>query len=401
MQTTSNAMNATPSNDGVYFRQIGSLPKPPELVQLLLDQADGQTVNAVAFEKLALGAMSANIARQIRLGYPLVVSGEPERLSFFHHIFRTLEGIGRVEGSSQVWLPADLEDFPEVAAATYSPAVRHLPSLRCTGEIAVRDTDAVYRELGLYKRALAQSGGWPPARAIVTEPSPGTLAGVIDLTGSPYQTRREIIAALAKVMRHRYRAVIEEGFTLSLDIPDGLMHQMVPWVTLEQFLADSSWQVTVLNEALEGLPLERVHAHACYGNYPSTDTRDEPLRDVIGPLLTLHVGTLFLEGSLSRHREDYLVLKELIDAGAVPPTLHFGMGVIDTKHYSVEDVEELAHRIVAMRQVLGGRLRAVSPDCGYETITGIPNIPPSVVKAKNALLPQAVAMANDAIFQKA
>jgi 5-methyltetrahydropteroyltriglutamate--homocysteine methyltransferase len=390
-------MNIT-NSDSVYCRQIGSLPKPERLVTLLQDQIDGLPVDAPLLEELALSTMQDNIARQIRLGYPLVVSGEADRASFFHHILRAVTGLERVTGGSQIWLPADLVDFSEVAQATYTPAVQHFPYLRCTGRIMERDPEAVYREIALYKRALAKNG-WPPERAVLTEPSLGTLANLIAITDSPYKTRQDLIAALGQVMRHRYHAVIDAGFILSVDLPDALMRQVATGVTLEQFLATSDMQIAILNEALAGLPLDRVHAHACYGNYAGTDTRDEPLRNLAAPLLKIHAGTLFLEGSLSRHRDDYLVLKELLDAGMVPATLSFGIGVIDTKYFSVEDEQEVAHRIVAMRRALGSRLVACSPDCGYETMTGITNIPPSVVWAKNAVLPKAVALANSAIAQ--
>ncbi len=383
----------------IFCRQIGSLPKPAELRKLLQDQAEDLPVDRALLEELALNTMSENIARQIELGYPLVVSGEPDRLSFFHHIFRVVTGLQRVTSNHQGWWPADLVDFSEVAAATYTPAVQHLPYLRCTGYIKEEDPDAIYRELDLFKRALKLNGEWPVEQAIVTEPSLGTISGVIDITDSPYKTRQDLIVALGQVMRHRYQAVIEAGMILSVDIPDALMFQIVQGITLEQFLAASAMQVAVLNEALAGIPLERVHAHACYGNYRGTDTRDEALQNVIGPLLTMHAGTLFLEGSLSRHREDYLTLRELLDSDLVPPTLNFGIGVIDVKYFSVESEQEVAHRIVDMRQALGNRLSAVSPDCGFETMTDIPNIPPTVVWAKNEVLPKAVALANSAIAQ--
>lgn len=389
-------MTTTSPTDSVYCRQIGSLPKPEEVRPLLLAQMEGRPYDARLLDDLVLQAMHENVRRQIAFGYPLVVSGEPDRLSFFHHIFRGVTGLKRVVGASQAWLPADLEDFGEVAQATYTPAVRHFPSLKCTGPITESDPEAIYREIDLYKQALALNR-WPPEQAIITEPSLGTLANVIDIADSPYKTRQALIVALGQVMRRRYKAVIAAKCMLSVDIPDALMYQTAGKVTREQFLANSDMQVAVLNEALEGLPLDRIHAHSCYGNYRGTDTRDESLRTLIGPLLKLRVGTLFLEGSLSRHREDYLVLQDLLDAGKIPDTLSFGIGVIDTKYFSVEDEQEVAHRIVAMRRVLGSRLAAVAPDCGYETMTAIPNVPSAVVWAKSAVLPQAVALANSAI----
>ena len=386
-------------NNGVYCRQIGSLPKSEELRKPLQDRAAGREYDAGLLDELILSTMSKNIARQIQLGYPLVVSGEADRESFFHHILRAVTCLQPVTGVSQAWLPADLVDFREVAQATSTPAMQRFPYLRCTGHIMEIDPEAVYRELDLFKRALQLNGDWPLEQAIVTEPSLGTLVGVIDITDSPYKTRQDLTIALGQIMRHRYQAVKDAGFILSVDIPDALMRQVATGVTLEQFLTTSAMQVAVLNEALESLPVEQVHAHACYGNYRSTDTRDEPLRNVIGPLLAVHAGTLFLEGSLSRHREDYLVLKELLDAGMVPASLNFGMGVIDVKYFSVESAQEIAHRIMTMRQALGNRLVSVSPDCGYETMTDLPNIPPTVVWAKNEVLPKAVALANSAIAQ--
>jgi 5-methyltetrahydropteroyltriglutamate--homocysteine methyltransferase len=383
----------TPPQNGVYCRLIGSLPKTEPLRALLYDQIEGRPYDAGRLEALILETMGENIRRQVALGYPLVVSGEPERESFFHHIYRTLTGFERVS-AQEGWFPADLQDFPEVAHLVFTEGWLRLPQYRCVGQIAELDPDAIHGELELYKRALG-AVGWPVGRAIVTEPAPGNL--LVGFEHSPYKSRQAFIAALTPIMKKRYQAVIDAGFILSVDVPQLLIRHATP-MTLEQFVDDARMQVTSLNEALAGLPLERVHAHGCYGNYRGPDTRDEALQNVIGPLLNMRVGTLFLEGALSRHREDYLVLKASLDgAAAVPDTMGFGVGVIDTKYFSVEDAEEVASRIVLMRRALGNRLAACSPDCGYETMTGIPNIPPSVVWAKNELLPRAVAIANSVI----
>ena len=390
-------MNTTSSRPlGLYSTLVGSLPKPQELVDLQYALLEGGAVDRGRLAELTLSTMREAVRMQLERGIDVVVSGEADRIAFCLNIFESVTGFGG--SSSRPWFPADFADFQEFAQATYTPAMARTRAARlaCTGAIALVDPEAVYREIGLFTQVLAELGV-PRERACWTEPSPGTIAGSLD--NLHYGSHREYVSALGAVMRERYRAAFESGLQLQIDSPDLLMDRHVAWqeLSLEQFMGIAALHVEVLNEALEGIPADRVRGHFCYGNYVGTDTRDEPLAHLLAPLLDLRVGTLLLESAVSRHREDYRVLKAAIDRGLVPPALTLGFGVIDTKHPSVEAPKSIAASLLAMRTALGEQFRAAAPDCGFETMSGVRNLPAAIVWQKVAQLAQGVRLANEAL----
>jgi 5-methyltetrahydropteroyltriglutamate--homocysteine methyltransferase len=390
-------MNTPSGFSGLYSTLVGSLPKPPELVELQYAQVEGQSVDRGRLAELVHATMHEAVRMQLERGIDLVVSGEADRVAFCLNILNSVTGFGGAV--SKPWFPADLADYPEFAQGNYTPAMARANRVRpaCIGPIVLRDPEAVYQELALFTQVLAALSV-PLARAVWTEPAPGTIAGSLD--NLHYSSHREYVAALGAVMRERYRAIFETGLLLQIDAPDLLMDRHVAWqhLSLHQFQETAALHVDILNEALEGIPLERVRAHSCYGNYIGPDTRDEPLAHLIGPLLRLRVGTLLLEGSVNRHREDYRVIRAALDRGLVPASLNFGFGVIDTKHPSVEVPESIAEYLAAIRAALEERLVAVSPDCGFETMSGIRNLPAPLVWEKLAQLAPGVRLANQEAY---
>jgi 5-methyltetrahydropteroyltriglutamate--homocysteine methyltransferase len=120
--------------------------------------------------------MVENVREHRTRGIALVVSGEPDCVGSFHHVSATATGFG---GVSVPWFPADLAAYPEIARAVYPPGWMRAARPACTGPIALRDIEAVFRDIDVFLRALAQNGV-PPEQAVMTEPSPGILVDTID-----------------------------------------------------------------------------------------------------------------------------------------------------------------------------------------------------------------------------
>jgi 5-methyltetrahydropteroyltriglutamate--homocysteine methyltransferase len=400
----------------LYGRHIGSIPKPVEVVELLYDQAEGKPVDKERLTGQILQGMIKAIDMQNSTGMSFVVSGEMDRLSFFHHVLPTITGyyeLGREPPyeASGPWFPGDLAEFGQFTQATYNPAWMHIPRPACIAPIAVRDPDAVYRELSLYKQALAACQV-PLERAIWTEPAPGVIAASLE-NHFPGYTERQYLFALVPVIRHRVLAALAEGIGhVQLDFPDLLMDGHVAYKdrTLEQFLAIAAEHVEALNETLDGIPLDRLYGHSCWGNYLGPDTADVPLRDVLPIIANVRVGTLCLESSNHVHELDYLAIGRHLNS--LPPSLSFCFGVIDTKNPSVEAAEVVANRLLNMRKALGERVAGATPDCGFETnslkplsqyasTTPVPFMTWDIVEAKTKRLGQAVSIANESLATSA
>src|SRR5205807_1481329 len=68
--------------------------------------------------------------------------------------------------------------------------------------------------------------------------------------------------------------------------------------------------VAALNEALAGIPRERVRLHCCWGNNEGPHTHDIPLAEVFPVLCQARVGALSIEFANPRHQHEYAALKK-------------------------------------------------------------------------------------------
>src|SRR5205823_11426357 len=107
--------------------------------------------------------------------------------------------------------------------------------------------------------------------------SPGVIATFMPTRY--YASDDEYLRALGATMRDEYRAIVDAGFILQVDCPDLAMSRTTRFsdLSLPEFQDVARMHVQVLNQALEGLPRERVRLHLCWGNFAGPHTRDVPL----------------------------------------------------------------------------------------------------------------------------
>jgi 5-methyltetrahydropteroyltriglutamate--homocysteine methyltransferase len=137
--------------------------------------------------------------------------------------------------------------------------------------------------------------------------------------------------------------------------------------------------IAALNEALAGIPRERIRLHCCWGNYDGPHIHDVPLADILPVLTGAKVGALSIEFANPRHQHEYAALKR----AKLPPEFLLLPGVIDTKTNFVEHPEVVANRICEAVDAIGDRSRVIaSCDCGFGTFAGSELVAEEVVWAK-------------------
>ena len=125
--------------------------------------------------------------------------------------------------------------------------------------------------------------------------------------------------------------------------------------------------VAALNEALAGIPRERVRLHCCWGNNEGPHTHDIPMREILPVLYSAKVGALSIEFANPRHQHEYAALKK----AKLPSEFMLLPGVIDTTTNFVEHPEVVANRICEAVDAVGDRERVIaSSDCGFGTFAG-------------------------------
>jgi 5-methyltetrahydropteroyltriglutamate--homocysteine methyltransferase len=227
-----------------------------------------------------------------------------------------------------------------------------------SGPITGRATDAIRREIGVFKEALAAAGG--AEEAFICVLAPGWLDHHI--FDEYYNSDEKFIFALADAMRDEYRAVVEAGFILQIDDPGvATSWDMIrPAPTLAEYRRHIKIRIDALNHALAGLSEDRVRYHFCWGSWHGAHTHDLPLKDIIDLILQVRAQCVSFEAGNVRHEHEWMVWKDvkLPDGKILMP------GVVSHATNIVEHPELIARRIRNFADVVGRENVIAGTDCG-------------------------------------
>jgi 5-methyltetrahydropteroyltriglutamate--homocysteine methyltransferase len=373
----------------ILTTHVGSLPRPPALRDLLVRQDRGEPVDEAALGREAEAAVRAVVARQLEVGLDVGNDGEQGRAGFSTYVTRRMRGFG---GASARRPPRDLvehPDYAELLARRRQAAARIATAPQAVGEVAYTDPGAAEAECARFLAATAAAPR-PFAERFLTAVSPGTAATI--LLDAHYGDHARYVRALAGALRQEYALIHARGLVLQLDCPDLAMERprFFQDEPLERFQAMVALHVDALNEALAGIPPERVRLHVCWGNYDGPHTHDVPLEAVLPLLYRARVGALSLPFAGPRHQHEYRVFKR----HPLPDGLLLLPGVIDTTTNVVEHPEVVADRIGQAVDAVGDRTRVIaSTDCGFGTFAGAELVAESVVWAKLGALVEGARLA--------
>ena len=378
------------SDDRILTTHVGSIPRPAALRDLLVRQDAGEAVDARELEREAAAAVRHVVEQQLAAGVDVGNDGEQPRAGFSTYVARRMRGFG---GESRRPLARDLEEHPDYAemlARRRRSAARIANAPQAVTEIEYTDLGEAERECDLFLRAAAAL----PKRFLepfMTAVSPGTAATI--LLNAHYDSHERYIAALSRELRKEYELIHARGFVLQLDCPDLAMERARFFgdQPLNRFLEAVELHVDAINQAIAGIPPERIRLHVCWGNYDGPHTHDVPAEAILPIIYRARVGALSFPLANPRHQHEVRVLTQL------PPPAHMLVlpGVIDTTTNYVEHPEVVADRIGRVVEAVGARERVIaSTDCGFGTFAGSEMVAPSVVWAKLRALAEGAALAS-------
>ena len=116
---------------------------------------------------------------------------------------------------------------------------------------------------------------------------PATSPGCFALTAPnlQYDSYENYLFALARVLREEYRAIVQSGLLLQIDCPDLPMAvHTSSWDNTSKRIGYQKYlelHVAALNEAVAGLPPDRMRMHICWGNYQGPHHMDVDLTEVL------------------------------------------------------------------------------------------------------------------------
>ena len=358
------------SEDRILTTHTGSLPRPDELVELLMQRDRGELRDVEAFEKRVAEATREVVLKQREIGIDVVNDGEwskPDYSTYIKDRLTGFEGPPTTQNTGR-----DMLDFPEFAPYRMG-GVNRVAVPMCNGPIAWKDFEAVKRDIENLKAAAADAH-----EVFMTAASPGQVAR---FQGNQYyKSDEEYLWALGAVLRDEYEAIAQAGFVLQLDCPDlgsgwnGQFNNL----SLDEFKKVVAMHLEVLDDAIKNIPAEQVRLHLCWGNYEGPHNHDIPLRQIIEPVLAARPAGVSFEGANPRHEHEWKVFEEvkLPEGKVVIP------GVIDSTTNFIEHPEVVAQRIERFASVVGRENVIAGSDCGFATFAAAPTVVPAITWAK-------------------
>ncbi|MDR5674231.1 cobalamin-independent methionine synthase II family protein [Halalkaliarchaeum sp. AArc-GB] len=378
------------TEDRIRTTHVGSLPRPPELLDLIERREQGQDVPASAFESAIEEATREVVRRQREVGLDVINDGEQPRVAFNFYVEDRLDGLG---GESAFPTFTDLDDYPEYAGEAISSVLEFQTTPAVVAPLEY-DPAPARAEIEASHELLDETNG--DDDTFVTAATPGTLAYTFG--NEYYDTYEEKLFALAEAMSEEYELIADAtDAQLQLDAPDLLMGAHHTWKdhSIDEFREVVRLHVEAINDATAGVPRERLRLHTCWGNYEGPHHHDVPLSAVIDELYRADVGILSIEQSNPRHQHEYDVFEE----HPLPDDLTFMPGVIDTKTNFVEHPEVVAERLERAATAIGDPGRIVAaPDCGFDTFADLGNVDREIVWAKLEALVDGARLASERLF---
>ena len=347
------------SESRILTTHTGSLPRSPELQELLRSRLDPKAGEAEEFRTGVDEGVADAVAKQFEIGIDVINDGEQGRVQYATYVKDRLTGFDG-EQLLRARPRIDMMDFPEFAAQSGVSSSATIPWPACTGPIAWKDKDAVQRDI---QRLQAATSGVKSEEVFITAASPGVIANF--LVNEHYPSEEEYLYALADVMKDDYKAIVDSGLLLQIDCPDLAMTRVTQFSDLsqEQFIKIVEIHVEVLQYALAGLAPDRMRLHLCWGNTEGPHHYDVPLKEIINIVLKAPPLGISFEGANPRHAHEWKVWEDvkLPDGKVIIP------GVLDTTTNFIEHPELIAERIVRYAGVVGKENMMVGSDCGFGT----------------------------------
>jgi 5-methyltetrahydropteroyltriglutamate--homocysteine methyltransferase len=371
------------SRDRILTSHAGSLPRPDALIAANQARLSGGDVDEARFQAQLKDAVIDVVRRQKELGIDIPGDGEfgkamGHRVNYgawWHYSFQRLGGLdpsgpglydmpARRSKPGEVVLTsmADRRDRNRFAAAyadpesgiTTGPRARNWPV--CCAPLSYTGHDAIARDIANFKAGLDAGG---IAEGFMTSIAPASASRIAN---AHYKTDEEFLFACADAMKAEYKAIVDAGLILQLDDPAIAENwdMINPEPTVEEYRRFTMLRVEALNEAIKGLPQDRIRFHLCWGSWHGPHITDIPMKDIVDVMLAINAGAYSFEAGNVRHEHEWRVWQDvkLPDGKLILP------GVVSHATNVVEHPELVAERIVRFANLVGRERVIAATDCG-------------------------------------
>jgi len=369
----------------IQTTHVGSLPRGPELVPLLLARDKGEAYDAAEFDRLVQSAVDEAVRKQVEAGVSVVSDGELGKVGYSTYVIERLSGFG---GHSPRKPALDLAAVPELAKKlSHIMGSQEFTRASAIGKVELVNLEPLHDDIRRFRAALDMHGNG--VDAFMNSASPGLITAF--QPNQFYPSHEAYLADLVAAMRPEYEAIVAAGFQLQLDCPDLAMSRHTGYQDMSEaeFLKTIAANVEALNAATAGIAPEAMRMHVCWGNYEGPHDFDIPLEAIIEVVLSARPATILFEAANPRHEHEWVVWKAADTRGKI-----LAPGLVDSCSNYLETPELIAQRIERFAAFVGRDRVVASSDCGFGTFAGYGKIDPAVAWKKLAALRQGADIAD-------
>ena len=374
------------ASNRIFTTHVGSLVRPPKLIEFLRQIEDRQPYDQAAYEACLRQSIEEVVQHQADAGIDIVSDGEYSKgrnWAFYVHdrlsgvTTRSLTAEEAKDPMASVGGGQDRVAFPEF----YAEYDRVSGLGKRLGARFVVDAPLTYSDVQV-KRDIANLQA-AAAKAKVTGaflPVVAPASALPNAKNEHYADEKSLLWALADCLHQEYKAIVDAGLYVQIDdafLP--YMHEkMVPPMTHAQYRAWAQMRVDALNHALKGIPQERSRYHICWGSWNGPHAFDVPMKDIVDLMLQVNVGAYQFEAANPRHEHEWVVWRSV----KLPPGKVLIPGVISHATNIVEHPELVAQRIVRLAEIVGKENVMGGTDCGFAQSPFAQRVHPSIMWAK-------------------
>jgi 5-methyltetrahydropteroyltriglutamate--homocysteine methyltransferase len=385
------------SSDRILTTHVGSLIRPQALQEFLRAKQAGKPYDEAAYAKCLKESVAEVVRKQAEVGVDVVSDGEfGKSISWSQYVLERLSGFERRPirpGANPFARGLDRERFAEFYAELDArEAVATTVEAVCVGPVAYTGQGELKRDIDNFKSALREV---KVEEAFLPVAAPASV--IPDRKNEYYKSDEELIRAIGAAMRTEYRMIIDAGFLLQLDDARAAVtyDRMVPPASFADYRKWFALQVEVLNEAIAGLPMDRIRYHVCWGSWPGPHTTDVALKDIADLILGMKVGAFVIEGANPRHEHEWRVWENV----KLPEGKVLIPGVISHATNVVEHPELVAERIARLARLVGRENVIAGTDCGFAQGPFYRRVHPSIMWAKLEALAQGARLASAELWK--
>jgi 5-methyltetrahydropteroyltriglutamate--homocysteine methyltransferase len=313
---------------------IGSIPRPPELIEAMGAAAAG-SISAADLDALFAEAVRDTIAQLEATGSPVITDGEQRKPSFVTYPIHGLEGLA----PDGVVIPFADRHTRQLPRLTRGPFRYQTYSDAYLAE-AQRHASRPVKQAVISASALSLLY---PQDGIDGYPREAFVADLLD--GAEADIRRPLVLGAHGVQID----FTEARLSLKLDPSGGLLRDFVS--LNNQVLARFSPEER-----------QRIGVHTCPGgDQDSTHSADVDYADLLPALFELDAGSFFVQLSSEANRPRVL---DVVKASLKPGRRVF-VGVTDPIDPRVETAEEVRDRVLEAAEHIPLAQLGTTDDCGF------------------------------------